>query len=170
MKMLDVLLLTPLRLGLGGLFCFSAFMKLRNVQEFGNSVKAFQIFDLDKVEHLAMLTAYTIPWLELFSGVLLVLGLWSRPAAVAAAGQLVVFTIGIASVLQRDLEVRCGCFGKYEWPCTGPISICHIWRNAALLLIALILVARGGGFIGLDGFRKGRPSAAKNAKAASSGH
>lgn len=165
MRALEAVLLTPVRLGLGGLFCFSGYVKLSNVQTFADSVKAFRIFDLDKVEHLAVLTTYTVPWLEMLSGVLLVLGLWSRPAALAIAGQLIAFTIGILSVLGRGLEIKCGCFGDYEWPCAGPIATCHVFRNVFLLMCASVLVWRGGGPLGLDGLRRGGGGAAKGGAA-----
>lgn len=154
MRAIEALALLIVRVALGALFVFAAWMKLRNPQAFADSVIAFKIFG--SADHLVVLTTFVVPWLEMICGVLLLLGLWSRAAAIALFAQLLVFTAGVVSVLVRKMDVTCGCFGEYEWPCTGAISGCHVIRNSVLLLASAILVWRGGGVIGLDGLRWGR--------------
>jgi len=154
MRVFAGLLLSIVRVALGALFVFAAWMKLRNPQAFADSVMAFKIFDLDNASHLVTLSTFAIPWLEMLSGLLLLVGLFSRAAAVALSAQLVAFTLGIISVLYRQLDASCGCFGKFEWPCPGQVSLCHVARNAALLALALLIVWRGGGLIGLDARRR----------------
>jgi len=156
MKPIEAVVVTPIRIGLGALFMLAAYLKLSDPQAFAESVKAFKIFDLATASHLVTLATFTVPWVEMICGVLLVLGLWSRAASVALAGLLLAFTIGIISVLQREVDVRCGCFGKYEWPCTGNISMCHVARNSIMLLCSLLITLRGGGPVALDWFRRKR--------------
>lgn len=154
MKLLEAILITPVRIALGALFVFAAYNKLADPQSFADAVKAFKIFDLDTQSHLVTLATFTIPWLELLSGILLIIGLWTRAASLALATLLLAFTIGIISVLYRKLDVTCGCFGEYEWPCKGPVATCHVFRNAILLTISTLLLWRSGGPLALDWFRR----------------
>lgn len=156
MRAIETGLLLLVRVVLGVLFIFAAWMKLKNPQAFADSVLAFKIFG--RADHLVVLTTFVVPWLEVICGALLVLGLWSRAAGIALGAQLLIFTGGIISVLVRKLDVTCGCFGEYEWPCTGAVSMCHVGRNAVLLLAAGLLAWRGGGVAGLDGLLWRRPS------------
>lgn len=154
----SLLLLTPLRLALGGMFVFAAYVKLKNPQSFADSIKGFKIFDLETSSHLVTMMTFALPWAEMICGVLLILGLFTRAAAALVAVQLVAFIAAIASVLYRDLNVSCGCFGEFDWPCGGedsegkknPIGWCHIWRDVVMLVPALILTLRGGGVLALD--------------------
>jgi putative oxidoreductase len=158
MKILDILLVTPVRIALGALFVFAAFLKLKDPQAFAEAVKAFKIFDLDTAAHLVVMAAFTVPWLEMLCGILLIFGLWTRAAALALTGLILAFTVGIISVLVRDLDVSCGCFGDYEWPCKGNIGTCHVLRNSVLLASSLLVLWRGGGPLALDRLRlKAKP-------------
>lgn len=157
MKPLEAVVITPLRIALGALFVFAAYLKLENPQDFADAVKAFKIFDLDTESHMVVLATFTIPWIEALSGLLLVFGLWTRAAGLALSVLLAAFTVGIISVISRDLNVACGCFGEFEWPCKGDVSFCHILRNSVLLLAALVITWRGAGPLALDRLRRPRP-------------
>jgi uncharacterized membrane protein YphA (DoxX/SURF4 family) len=139
----------PSRLILGGLFVFAAWMKLSNPQAFADSVLAFKIIP-EKAEHLSTLTTFVVPWIEMIAGVMLIVGLWARAAALVLSLMLVVFIVGIASVLYRHMDVSCGCFGKFEWPCRGNLGYCQIGRDVAMLAMGLIVVARGPGPLAID--------------------
>jgi len=154
MKPLEAVVITPVRVGLGALFILAAYLKLQNPQDFVDSVKAFKVFDLDTQSHLVVMAAFTIPWLEMLCGVLLVIGLWTRAAALALTVLLAAFTAGVISVLARGLDVSCGCFGEYEWPCAGNIGACHVVRNSVLLLLSLLVTWRSGGPVALDRLRR----------------
>ncbi|MEZ6242208.1 MAG: DoxX family protein [Phycisphaerales bacterium] len=157
----SIVLLAPLRLALGAIFLFAAWVKLFSkpvtntiidspAQAFAESIKAFKIIPVDGGEQVIKLLTFSIPWAEAICGVLLILGLWTRAAATLLSAQLFLFTIAIVSVIARKMEVSCGCFGEYDWPCTGPMGWCHVWRDLALLAVALLLAWRGSGVLGLD--------------------
>lgn len=147
----SVVLLLPVRLVLGGVFGFAAVLKLRDPQEFVFSIKAFEIFDPVAHDYLIKLLAFAIPWAELLIAVALILGFWARGAATLLAVQLVGFTLGILSVIAKNKEISCGCFGDYEWPCSSPVGWCHVGRNAVLLAGSLLLAWRGAGVVSIDG-------------------
>jgi uncharacterized membrane protein YphA (DoxX/SURF4 family) len=55
--------------------------------------------------------AWGLPTLELVLGLLLLVGLFTRWAALATALIMTAFIIGIASVWIRGYNIDCGCFG-----------------------------------------------------------
>lgn len=134
-------LLLVLRIALGGVFLLAGFVKLSDPQSFAFSVKAFKILP----DHLAILATFVFPWLEAICGVLLIAGIWTRAAAVVGVLQLIAFIAGIISVLARGLSVSCGCFGKYDLLCSGPLSLCNVGQNTGLLLIGVVLAVFGSG-------------------------
>lgn len=137
------------RLLLGGLFVLAASLKLAHPQDFANSVLAFKVFP-PAADHLNYLVTFVVPWTEMLCGVLLIVGLWARSAALVLALLLGVFLGGIISVLWRKLDVSCGCFGKFEFPCGKAVGPCHIARNGVLLVMALLVLVRGPGLGALD--------------------
>jgi len=96
---------------------------------------------------------YALPLVEVVVGACLLLGLLTRPAAVVSAVLFVAFIVGIAAAWARGLEIDCGCFGgggqlegaaqKYPW---------DLARDAALLLLSLLLVLRPRTPLALDPF------------------
>ena len=149
------LFVAAVRIILGGLFIFAAIMKLQDIQGFAFSVKAFDVLPAG-ADHAAKLLAFVIPWTELFVGLLLLVGLWTRAASMLLSLILVGFIGGIISVLARDLNITCGCFGRFEKPCTGPISSCHVIRNGVLLAGTLFVLWKGPGSLAIDRQESGK--------------
>src|SRR5256885_15390616 len=71
----------------------------------------------------------TVPFLESVLGALLLVGLATHVAAIAALGLLGLFSGVIAAALLRHQRVDCGCFGSRKARPVGPGSLA---RNAAL--------------------------------------
>lgn len=146
-------ILLAARVALGALFLFSAWTKFNPTQPalfgipvFAQSVKAFDILP----DHLVVLTAFVIPWAELLAGVALLVGFWTRAAALVVSALLAVFIAAIVSVITRDMNIECGCFGKFTWPCEGPAGWCKVWMNTGLLAVAALVAAAGGGAGSVD--------------------
>ncbi len=133
------------RLFLGGVMAFAAYNKLNDPQAFAFSVKAFKILP----DHLAILATFVVPWLEAICGAMLILGVWTRAAAFMSILQLGAFIAGIWSVLDRGLNVTCGCFGKYELFCTGPLGTCNMIQNASLAGVGVLILLTGPGRLSL---------------------
>lgn len=78
-----------------------------------------------------------VPWIELLSGAFLV-AQWQRSVfALVVAGLLLVFTVLIVVNLARDHRPVCACFGVWS---RRPIGWLHVWRNLALIAVAVIAV------------------------------
>lgn len=138
---------TLLRLALGGMFLFAAYGKLSNPQTFSESIQAFH-FDLS--DRLVLWGTYAIPWIEVFCGVGLILGLWTRAAAFAYCVGMSVFIAVIVSAIERGLDLNCGCFGKYKLICSGPLGWCKVIENSVLLTLGLVVLIGGGGALSFD--------------------
>lgn len=143
------------RLFIAGIFGWAAVVKLGNIPAFGDAVKGFKIFGRNgyygpKTEHMNILTTFAVPWLEIICAVLLVLGVWTRAAALLMWLLTVSFIIAIMSVLYRGIDVKCGCFGDGYLLCPGSMSLCHVIQNTLILAVISVTVAFGGGRASLD--------------------
>lgn len=159
--------LAPLvRIALGGLLIFSGYMKL-GIYDFGGYLPdamggrlpvlspldfAFSIkgFKMGLPDGLVSILAYVVPWTELLAGVFIVIGLWTRGAALLAMAMLAAFTLGIISVIGRGLDVNCPCFGAIKLFCSGAIGPCHIVRNSGFMAACLFLLWTGSGPLAFD--------------------
>jgi uncharacterized membrane protein YphA (DoxX/SURF4 family) len=124
-------LLLLLRLGLGAVFVYAAWTKLRAPWPvFAMAVDAYKL-----LPHWAVIfVARTLPWAELLIGVLLLAGRFLRLAAAAASLLLLsLFAIMLRSYAS-GLQIDCGCFGPGD-----TISIRTLLRDGALLAASLSL-------------------------------
>lgn len=135
------------RVLVGGAFVFAASMKIADPQSFAEAIQAFKLIDSDR---LVLFGTHALPWIEMFAGLALVLGFWTRAGAFIIAVLLVVFIVAIISVLERGLNVHCGCFGKFRLACPSQIAWCKVWENAGLTAAALVPLVLGGGRWSLD--------------------
>ncbi len=147
-----------LRLALGGVFLFAAYSKLNDpdgfvesMQKFNESLALFRAYEHD---HLVIVAAFAIPWVEMICGAFLVAGFWTRPAALLLTLALAGFIAAIYVVLQKGQSFDCSCFGRFRLFCPTRLSWCNIYQNAALGLVALALLAGGAGRFGLDALRR----------------
>ena len=143
-------LATLFRIGLGALFIFSGSVKLNDPQAFAFAIKGFKL--VESHDLIAQAT-FSIPWTEVLVGVLLLLGLYTRAAAGALLVMLAVFTGAVLSVIARDIDTTCGCFGNFLG---SKIDGDTITRNALLLIFTLAVLFNKGGFLTLDAWRRSR--------------
>lgn len=165
----SILIQTPVRLVVGGLFCLAAYMKLFDrvwagndpTLTFAEAIKGYHILDPVMHHHAIVTAAYVLPWVELLAGLLLVIGIWARPAALVSLVLLAGFTAANASVVLRpDVSASCACFGSIEWPCGNSITWCQVGRNAVLMLMSAYILWRGAGLVALEAPGSGTRAAA----------
>ena len=105
-RVLDVVGLLA-RLFLGIVLIYAGGTKIGHPLTSQRAVQAYEILP----DALANTVGLALPFVEVVVGVLLVLGLFTRPAAIVATLLMVVFVIGIAQAWARGLTIDCGCFG-----------------------------------------------------------
>lgn len=129
------------RLVLGGLYIFMGASKALHPVEFLKLVRQY-----DMVTDPVMLNsiASTLPWFEVFCGLLLLGGIAVRGAALVSIGMLVPFT---ALVWKRALAVQAAggmsfCAVRFDCGCgAGEVLICHkLIENALLIAMSALLV------------------------------
>ena len=129
------------RLLLGAVFVAMGWAKVSDPVAFLKLVREYQMVPATSPWMLNGIAA-VLPWFEIVCGVLLLLGLWRRGAALVVAVMLVGFSYVIWSrargIAAADdlafcaVAFDCGCGG-------GVVNICRkLAENAGLLLLALI--------------------------------
>ena len=123
------------RLYLGYTFITAGIDKLPHPETTRQAVFAYQLLPWQ------WLTAYAhaLPIAELLLGILLVVGVFTRSAAVLLALGLCSFIVGITSVWLRGISIDCGCFGG-GGASTDPHYLEHTLRDVGYLAIATYLV------------------------------
>jgi uncharacterized membrane protein YphA (DoxX/SURF4 family) len=133
-----------LRLLLGAFFVYASLDKIASPADFARIVYQWQVAGPVP----SNLVAVTLPWVELVAGLLLILGVWRREAALVIALMLVVFLGAAASVLARGIDVQnCGCVSVAKeavasaWPpaWTKGVGWFLIVRNLLMLAAALAI-------------------------------
>ena len=82
--------------------------------------------------------ALALPWYEVVLGALLISGIISPWAEIAATVTLLAFTVVIVHRLLDGSRPPCACFGSRS---NRPLGRRHVARNVVLLAVALIAVA-----------------------------
>jgi putative oxidoreductase len=101
------------RLGVGGLFVLAGFSKL--ILPHAEVVALVQQYTVIPPT-LVPLIAACLPWLEVISGTALLIGLYTTPAALLIAAQLLGFSLLMLVILLRGVVIEdCGCFGNLGW-------------------------------------------------------
>ncbi len=121
-----------LRVALGGVFVYAAWVKLREPWElFALAITSYKTaLPLGAVE----IVARTLPWLELALGLLLIAGIWLRVSSTITSLLLVGFLGLLIRAKMLGLEISCGCFSNSE-----PISLWTMLRDGSLLGGSLLL-------------------------------
>jgi putative oxidoreductase len=147
------------RLALAAVFLWAGFAKAWNPQEFGLEIARYRMVP----HHLINALAIMLPWIEIVAGLLLVVGLWVRAAALLCTGMMVMFVAAIVVALQRGLDISCGCFGGGDQ--AARLSQATLWRDLLWFLWAAHVTLYDRGVLGIDGLmaRRRRRAAASPA-------
>ncbi|MBF8188729.1 DoxX family membrane protein [Nonomuraea sp. K274] len=140
---------TVARLVLGGVLIVAGALKIGNPADSVVAVKAYQLLP----DSIAVPVGYALPILEIVVGVLLVVGLLTRVAAVVAGLLMFAFVFGIAWAWANGLRIDCGCFGGGGQLGAGqePTYLLDILRDFGLVLLGAWTVRFPPGRLALDG-------------------
>ena len=127
---------TVVRLFLGAVWIWAAVSKIGSPRDFTQAVRAYQATP----EWLSKAIGYGLPLLELCIGIILVVGVATRIAAIASAVLFVIFLVGIIQVDVRGIQLQCGCFGGGGLTTGGTNYTFDILRDIGLLILAAFLV------------------------------
>ncbi len=125
-------LIFTLRLVLGVIFIIAAIAKLIDIAGFINTINSYNMIT-DSLSHVF---GYIIPWVELFIGCSLILGVFVRFSAIITIPLIMSFTVANSYALANAVGSSCGCFGTFL-SLSHPVSLI---LDILVLLAALILV------------------------------
>ena len=136
------------RLILGVVLIIAGAVKIPNPQLSSRAVQAYEILPYD----LAGTVGIVLPYIEVFVGVLLVLGIFTRFAAIISTLLMIAFVIGISQAWARGLQIDCGCFGGGGALAAGeePSYLVDLLRDAGLVLLGALLIWRPRSLASLD--------------------
>jgi hypothetical protein len=125
-----------LRFLLGAFFLLMGGAKLlAPYQNFLYIVQGYQIFP----PFLEEFAARVVPWIELFLGVFLILGLWLKQALIALLILISGFLLILGQAILRSLPIgSCGCFG--DWVSISMPRMVLI--DSSLWLLTFLLLAQ----------------------------
>ena len=137
-----------MRVLLGGLLLATGALKLGHAPDLAAAIAGFRLLPAGAIGPLAL----ALPFFELLLGGYLVIGLFTRTAAIVAALQFVIYASAIASAVIRHIPANCGCFGPQDaavadWP--------HVAFDLALALLSALVAYRAPGILAVD--RRLRP-------------
>lgn len=121
------------RILLGCFFIVSGLEKLITpYQNFLYVVQSYELFP----DTLEIFIVHTVPWIELFLGLFLVLGLWLRYVFVGQMILISSFILILGQALVRNLPIdECGCFGELI---SFPLHITILIDSSLLLLTGFL--------------------------------
>jgi uncharacterized membrane protein YphA (DoxX/SURF4 family) len=130
------------RFVLGGLFIYMGLSKVLHPVEF---LKLLRQYEIMQQPILLNVIAGGLPWFEVFTGLLLVMGIAVRGAGLLSVGMLIPFTLAIAqraaAIHQAQGTAFCGI--RFDCGCgNGEVLICRkLVENIILIALACLVVA-----------------------------
>ena len=128
---MDHLLYTAGRLLLGVVFLWASWDKILDPAAFARAVANYQIVPAS----VGNLSALVLPWIELVSGICLILNRWTRGSALITAALMAVFMGALGYNIFRGVDVSCGCFTLDE-KAPGNMWL-YLVRDSVFLAVAI---------------------------------
>ena len=134
MNRLNQYLIVIIRIILGSVFLWASFDKIIDPEKFARSIANYHVLPFG-IENII---AIVLPWLELFIGSGLILGVMVDGSIIITSVLLILFNLMIAQAILRGFNIECGC-GLKEGQLVG---IEKILENFVYLGGAYILYMR----------------------------
>ncbi|MDQ3020152.1 MAG: DoxX family membrane protein [Bacteroidota bacterium] len=126
--------LLVLRLIVGAVFIYASLDKLMNQEEFSKAIYNYKFLPGIFINIFAIV----IPYIELISGLLLIIGIYKRGSSFIISFLLIVFIIALGQAAARGLDINCACFSLETVNQKSDIWLRII--EDILLLIASIII------------------------------
>lgn len=148
------------RLILGGILVVAGALKIPHPDKSAMSVRAYELLPIP----VANIFGYSLPWIEVGVGLLLMAGIAVRINALIGTVLMVMFIIAISQAWARGLTIDCGCFGS-----GGQVAkedtryLEEILRDIGLALAGIFAMKFPDGKFGLDSRNARRANSADDA-------
>ena len=122
------------RIVLGIVFLYASFEKIRDPGSFSGNIQNYQMLPYG----ITNLFSIFLPWVELYVGACLILGVFVDGSALLSVGMLVMFIIALGQALARGLDIECGCFSQEG----SLVGLDILARDIVWLVIAVLVWRR----------------------------
>ena len=119
------------RIIMGVLFVFAAMSKIGDVGTFSQQIHNFKMVPIWSENLFAM----TLPWVEMFAGLSLLLGIRPRSGGMIVTALMAVFVAAVVVALFLGLDIDCGCFGTAQ---ATEVGLAKLSENLGMLILAFI--------------------------------
>ncbi len=117
------------RLVVGGLFIWAGVLKIIDPLGFAQSIENYRFFP----RGLVFIIAIVLPWVEVLSGVFLIVHLFRRSSALIISVLLIGFIGLVVIAMLRGIDTTCGCFGSLS----RKADLSLILMDTGMLFLAL---------------------------------
>jgi len=132
---LDRWAFSVLRFIIGGIFVYAAIPKIIEPGAFAKVIYNYQILPNMLVKPAAIM----LPWLELFAGAFIILGVWLEGALIIYNLLMLIFIAALIFNTGRGLDIHCGCFSQEP---EDMINMGTIIRDLLIFVPAAYLLVR----------------------------
>jgi len=143
-KLNNKYLLLAYRIFLGAFFIFSSIDKINDPESFAVSIENYRLFPVFIVNVIAI----TLPWIELVTGLLILMGIRVKENSFIINILLVTFNLLLIIALLRGLDIDCGCFGSAY---SQKVGFLKISENFLLLFFGILLQIHNSNFMTILG-------------------
>lgn len=120
-----------LRIYLALIFILSGLEKINDLNGFAQSIENYKILPMALIN----ITAITIPWIEVITGALLLLGINIKENSLIILFLLLIFTTALIIALAKGLNINCGCQGAAYMQ---KINVTKIFENISFIIMSLL--------------------------------
>ncbi|WP_084079080.1 DoxX family protein [Demequina sp. NBRC 110057] len=127
---------TVVRLAMAGILIAAAVPKMLDIPQSIIAVRAYRLLP----EAIVPFVGTMLPFFELALAVILIVGLFTRWAAVAWLVMMAGFTIGVIWAWSQGLSIDCGCFGGGGDVAEGTTNYpLHLLERAGFIVLGVYL-------------------------------
>jgi uncharacterized membrane protein YphA (DoxX/SURF4 family) len=133
-----------LRTVIGFILIYFSLYKIADPDQWAEVIYQFRLVPEGMVNFIAVLTS----WVELFAGIGVLLGLFTRASALLATGIVFTFLAALQINIWREVYIYCGCFRKQAYM----TDVTYQNRNITfyVLIVALLVLANTNPRWGMD--------------------
>ena len=142
---------TLVRLAMAGILIFAAIPKMQDFQQSVRAVRAYRLLPEEVVPFIGK----ALPFLELTLALFLILGLFTRIAAIVWLIMMAAFMFGVAWAWARGLSIDCGCFGGGGDVAKGATNYpVHMLERVGFVILGTWLLVWPRSKLSLDGWMR----------------
>lgn len=113
------------------IFITFAIDKISNPADFAKQIANYEIAPVWSYNIIAL----TLPWVEIFVGILLLMGVELKANAILTAAMLIMFIFMVSVAWAKGLDINCGCSAAHPMQ----VGLPKILENTGLLLMTAMI-------------------------------